>query len=161
MTRYDDISQLPPHLRQQVMEQLQVNKRTSQAKRITSAIWPTEHQEQVALIDWCNAMSVFHAELDMIYASPNGGHRYDAVGAKLRAEGTKAGIPDLFLPVARQGKHGMYIEMKRADRKNHTSDLQDGWIKRLTAQGYRCEVCYGFDEARDVLCDYLGIEVNE
>ena len=65
----------------------------------------------------------------------------------------KAGVPDLCLPVARNGFHGLYIEMKYG--KNKTTDNQKEWLKALTDQGYYTVVCYGAEEAERIIARYL------
>ena len=72
----------------------------------------TESQEQILLFEWCSLFRNKYLELDLLYHVPNGGHRHVAVATKLKREGVKSGVPDLFLPVARDGYHGLFIEMK-------------------------------------------------
>ena len=71
----------------------------------------------------------------------------------MKAEGLKAGVPDLCLPVARQGYHGLYIEMKYG--RNKPTAKQKWWLEKLAEQGYKTIVCWGADEAIAVLEDYL------
>jgi len=117
----------------------------------------TEHSEQAALVAWAQARSGTVPELALLYAIPNGGQRHPAVARKLQAEGVKPGVPDLCLPVARDGFHALYLELKRPDG-GRVSLQQLAWQRRLRAQGYRVEVCAGWDRARGVVCEYLGIE---
>lgn len=114
----------------------------------------SEHTEQVALIRWARLSGV--SELDLLFAIPNGGWRHPKTAKQLKAEGASAGIPDLFLPVARDGYHGLWIELKVG--RNQPSVDQQAWIEALRAQGYRAEVCWGWDAAREVLCEYLELE---
>ena len=72
----------------------------------------------------------------------------------LKRQGVKSGLPDMFLPVPKGSFYGLWIELKVG--KNKTSENQDKWIDELCSQGYRCEVCYGFDEAVSVLKGYLS-----
>ena len=136
-----------------------------------------EHVEQALFVKWASMQSNKHPELKMLFAIPNGGHRHVAVAKKLKEEGVKSGVPDLFLAVpslvnleipARDRSHssfvpvintpGLFIEMKVG--KNKLTKNQEWWIGNLQGQGYRCEVCYSFEEARNVICDYLKIEEN-
>lgn len=71
----------------------------------------------------------------------------------MKAEGLKAGVPDLHLPVARCGFIGLWIEMKVG--KNKPTDKQGRWSELLRAQGHRVVVCYGSSAAIDVLREYL------
>lgn len=114
-----------------------------------------EDLEQATLIQWCNLQSCKYEELKWIYAIPNGGYRNKAEAKKLKATGTKRGCPDLCLPVAKNGKHGLYIEMKYG--KNKCTIEQVKWLDWLYKQGYMCKVCWSADEAIAVIKEYLGI----
>ncbi len=46
---------------------------------------------------------------------PNGGKRDKATAAVLKRQGVKAGVPDIMLPAARAGYHGLYIELKAGE----------------------------------------------
>lgn len=76
---------------------------------------------------------------------------------RFKAEGVRAGVPDLFLPVARGGYHGLFIEMKRPDHKNKPSKAQNEWQQFLTKQGYLSVVCYGYEEAIQTIQRYYGV----
>ena len=69
----------------------------------------------------------------------------------------KAGVPDIFLPVASGIYHGLFIEMKRA-KGGTVSEAQNEWITRLIRQGYAVLVCHGADEAICMIREYLGLE---
>ena len=64
------------------------------------------HQE--AIIEWCAWNMQQYPELELLYHVPNGGKRDKATAAVLKRQGVKAGVPDLVLPVARCGYHGLY-----------------------------------------------------
>ena len=114
-----------------------------------------EHNHQCALIQWAALNLKKYPELAALYAVPNAGKRSLRMGARMKAEGLRAGVPDLCLPVHRNGYGALYIELKVKGGK--VSELQEIWISRLRYWGNRVEVCYGWDEARDVLVDYLNI----
>lgn len=121
-------------------------------------IVPTEHEEQVALFQWAEANEGTMPELRNLVAFPNGGYRPMATAAMLREEGVKAGLPDMALFCQRGGKGALFIELKRRDRSNHATDAQRDWIERLRAAGYMAVVCYGAQEAIDVITTYLAQE---
>ena len=116
---------------------------------------PTEHEEQVALFQWAEANEAQYSSLVMLAAIPNGGYRPMTTAAMLKAEGVKAGYPDILLDVARGPYHGLRIELKRADRSNRATDAQRDWLARLAFEGYQVAVCYGAQEAIKVITDYL------
>jgi hypothetical protein len=113
----------------------------------------SEHAEQAALFRWAEFARSRLPELAMLYAVPNGGHRHKATAARLKAEGVKRGVPDVCLPVARSGAHGLYIELKTERGKATPEQL--GWIRALRRQGYAAEVCHGWESARSMIEHYL------
>lgn len=121
----------------------------------------TEHANQAALFIWASLPDVRQRfpELRLMYAIPNGGARDPATAGRLKAEGVKSGVPDVCLPVARHGCHGLYIELKRPagkrGRAGATSENQDRWIADLIAEGYGACSCVGWETARNVLVQYL------
>lgn len=130
-----------------------------------------EHHEQVALINKVRELEPAYPELELLFAVPNGGHRNISVAKKMKAEGVRAGVLDLFLPVARWPHPGCAIEMKAEyryvdpdgqarTRRGSTSDAQDWWIEKLRAQGWRVEVCYSAGAAMEVLLGYLRMPNN-
>jgi hypothetical protein len=112
-----------------------------------------EHDEQKSLFQWVKYMTGKYPELDSLYAIPNGGKRDIITAARLKAEGVRPGVPDMCLPVARHGYHGLYIEMKI--KGGRLSDNQKDWISKLTAQGYMVKVCYGWQEASIEIHKYI------
>ena len=113
-----------------------------------------EDVEQATLFTWAGLKSGQRPELQLLFHIPNGGSRGKAEAARFKAEGVKAGVPDLFLPVARGPYHGLFIEMKRRSG-GRTSEAQRKWIAALAAQGYLATICYGWKEAAELIEDYL------
>ncbi len=116
---------------------------------------PLESQEQVAFFKWCLRHHEEYKGLEKIFAIPNGGIRDKRMGARMKAEGLRAGVPDMLLPVARGGFHSLYIELKKR-KGGKVSDVQKTWVAALKAEGHRVEICKGFAEARAVVIDYYG-----
>lgn len=121
---------------------------------------PSESVEQQCLFRWAAYQTGKYAELCMLHHIPNGGKRSKSEAIRFKAEGVKPGLPDICLPVARGGYHGLYIELKR--RKGGTvSGEQQGWIKALTREGYRATVCKGWEEAAAEIVSYLDGKAKE
>lgn len=113
----------------------------------------SEATEQVQVINWCKMNAVENPALNLIFHIPNGGSRNQREAANLKAQGVKAGVPDLFLPVARKDYHGLFIEMKFG--RNKPTEKQTEWMRSLDAQGYKCALCYGAEMAIYTLKEYL------
>ena len=115
-----------------------------------------EHKEQVAVIQWWHlAHKGFGLPEFALFAIPNGGHRHMLTAVRLKAEGVRAGIPDLFLATpSKDGLlKGLFLEMK-AD-KGRESEAQIEVREFLNEVGYWSVVCYGADEAIDCIKSYL------
>ena len=115
---------------------------------------PEEEVEQTCLFRWAAYSLGAHPKLKLLHAIPNGGKRSKSEAARMKAAGVKAGVPDMFLPVARGGSHGLYIELKRI-KGGRVSAEQLAWMEELTREGYTCAVCHGWEEARKVIQTYL------
>ncbi len=113
----------------------------------------SEASEQIALIQWCDINKHIYPGLELIFAVPNGGKRNKLEAINLKKQGVKAGVPDLFLPVAKYGYNGLFIELKYGNNK--ATLKQKEWIEKLNKQGYCATVCNGFDEAKDVIEKYM------
>lgn len=118
----------------------------------------TEHDEQRTVIEWATAMSARWPELRLLYAIPNGGSRHPAEAARMKATGTKAGVPDLHLPVSRCGYHAMFIEMKSQHGK--PSPAQRWWQRALSEQGHLAVTCWGADTAIQLIGKYMEGELQ-
>ena len=105
----------------------------------------SETTEQIALFNWAKRTESILPELALMYHVPNEGKRSN--GGILKAAGLKSGVPDICLPVANNGFHGLYIELKFG--KNKATKAQEEYMAMLNAQGYKTAVCYGAEEAGD------------
>lgn len=109
------------------------------------------HQE--AIIQWCQYRKGIYPELDLLYHVPNGGKRDRTTATVLKRQGVKAGVPDLVLPVARSGYHGLYVELKAPGGKLEPSQVE--YLEGVEQQGYLALVCVGWQAAVEALADYL------
>lgn len=104
-------------------------------------------------------------ELAFIFAIPNGGLRDKITAGKLKHEGVKRGVPDIFVPLpvvtVHQRYAGLFVEMKReADKdakraKGRTSTEQERWIAHLRRVGYACSVCFNWRSAAKEIQAYV------
>ncbi len=90
---------------------------------------------------------------------PNGGSRHKLEAANLKAQGVKAGVPDIFIEIPRGGFHGLRIELKATPPHDaKVTDSQSEWGDRLSKQGYRAVVCRGIEAAKAEIKAYLSLE---
>lgn len=111
-----------------------------------------EHLQQVAVFAWAGGVP----ELRWMHAIPNGEKRHQSVANRLKAEGVKAGVHDIFLPLARHGFNGLYLEMKAKD--GSMSKAQKEFAAHLDAEGFDWACCKSADEAIARLRLYLEVE---
>lgn len=120
-----------------------------------------EHEHGKALVRWAQLAQGTLPELALLYHVPNGGRRSKATAGKLKAEGVKPGVPDYALPVPRGSYHGLYLELKvpKTGKKGagRLSDSQKDWLWALRQLGYHAETAYGWDQARQIIEQYLAL----
>jgi hypothetical protein len=115
-----------------------------------------EDQTQAMVMQWARLAAFNGGKVsDYLHHSPNGGKRNLREAVRLKAQGVLAGMPDLFLFVARHGYFGLFIEMKSPT--GTTSTNQKEVMRRLSEQGYKCVVCKSFESAQKEIKEYLGI----
>ncbi len=119
----------------------------------------SESTEQMRVINWARYNEYRAPELKLLHHIPNGGSRNKAEAANLKAQGVKAGVPDLCLPVPCGGAYGLYIEMKFGSNK--PTEKQKWWLEQLKKYGYITKVCWTAEEAIETIADYLGIKAIE
>ena len=119
----------------------------------SDAVNPTEAVKQEALFRWA-VLQPPESGIRLMMHIPNGGYRKPSEAARFRALCVRAGVPDIFLPVARGGYHGLWIELNRR-RGGRVSGEQAGWIDVLKKQCYVCAVCHGCEAAVAVIYGYM------
>lgn len=113
-----------------------------------------EEHEQKALLLWIDVVALpQEPRLQWLYHTPNGGLRSKGTAGRLKAMGTRAGVPDLHLPVACRGYHGTYLELKAPGEQ--PSPAQQHWLAGLAAQGHHTGVYTTWIAAAQHLCWYL------
>jgi hypothetical protein len=135
------------------------------------SVYAEEHLEQCALMDWARLYSEktnkdpLTMALQRLFAIPNGGYRVLTTAQKLKAEGVRSGVSDLFMawPIAigkvdykdlRNFYSGLWIEMKGRGKYTHLTPTQLQWMKKME-DDYACCVAYGWEEARDYIVEYV------
>lgn len=120
----------------------------------------SEHTAQVLI---CNWLDMQYPDL-VFFAVPNGarlgGHtdaqRYGIIN-KLKAEGLTPGAPDLVILAPRGNYHACLLEMKK-EKGGRLSENQKEFLARAEQAGYYTIVGRGYDQARELLEEYLSWE---
>lgn len=112
----------------------------------------SEHVHQVTLVSWFDR--TYPQYSGRLFAVPNGGLRNKLVAMKLKTEGVRRGVPDLFLPVPSNGYHGLFIELKTENGR--ASAEQKEWLTFLDTMGYKAILCHGFEHASKEITCYLS-----
>jgi hypothetical protein len=126
---------------------------TLRRTRPLKALIPTEHQDQVALFAWLRAR---YGDSPLYWATPNAAKRSPRLAAHMKAEGMRAGTPDLAIMVPRGTYHGCFLELKRrGSTKSAVLTSQSKALAALSDIGYYATWAAGFDEAQRVIAAYL------
>jgi len=134
-----------------------------------------EHDHQKAV---CQAVALTLSKTwpaaILLHAIPNGSRLMgtgttegNIEGNKMKAEGLRPGVPDMFLPVLAPRvtplAHpwpGLYLEMKVPGRETKAlggrTDKQQKWHRDLVAQGYAVATAYGWQAGVRAITDYLS-----
>ena len=112
-----------------------------------------EHQVQKAICQYLDLQKIFY------FAVPNGGHRHIKVASKLKAEGVKAGIPDLC--ILKDG-FAYFIEVKRPKTqdspKGRVTKNQIEVFGKITDTGCKVEVAYSVSDVEEILRSWRIID---
>jgi hypothetical protein len=117
----------------------------------------SESESQAIVVAWAATMSLYDKRFVMLIAIPNGARTSWTQAKKLKREGMRAGVPDLFLAIKTKEFGGLWIEMKT--ETGRVSEAQAQWHKDLAACGYKVEVCRSAESAMYEIAEYLGVKL--
>jgi hypothetical protein len=119
-------------------------------------------------------------EVQWAFHVPNGGHRHISVAAQLKAQGVKAGVPDILIPVPSmvsmdQKTAALYMQANRLPAPAHyaglaielkvgtnrASEEQKRWQARFQQSGWRAVVCYGWEAAATETLMYFDQDLSK
>lgn len=125
-----------------------------------------EYYYQVCIFEYI-AIKYPHLER-LAHASPNGGRRIGNEGARFKYSGTQKGQPDIQIMTAKSGHFGLFIELKKymTDYSGESTALkqvsfdQHCCREALLGQNFLSVVCYGFNEAKEIIDSYLNGDLS-
>ena len=110
-----------------------------------------EHELQKAFFEWLHL--TYPLINKVTFAVPNGVRCSQMQAMKLKAEGLKAGMPDVMMAKPNDTYSGLFIEFKI--KPNKPSEIQTEKMLNLTENGYKCVLVYDIDDAMNVVKEYL------
>ena len=113
----------------------------------------TEYDIQKSFFEWVYHREVRDERYRLIHHTPNSSQFTIGHGVKMKRIGLRSGIPDVFVPIASKGFHGLYIEFK--SEKGKLNKNQRDVIKQLRKQGYRVEIIRCPREAAEVVMHHM------
>jgi hypothetical protein len=129
----------------------------------------TEAAHQSALFCWAAMSMTAFPELRWLHSSTYGTMLGDNAtarairGGRAKAQGMRAGVADIFLPVKRGNYSGLYIEQKRPGvkpkregSKGGLSDEQILFRDFVQSQSFGWAVSYSWENSRDLIIQYLN-----
>jgi hypothetical protein len=118
---------------------------------------PLEAEIQAAFFEWWELWATSHRiPARLCFAVPNGGHRHAAVAGKLKAQGVRAGVPDVFLMIPAGGFHALILEFKREGEKVRRGSEQEAFIDEARLRSYNVLVVHSTEQAMKIVMAYLS-----
>lgn len=122
-----------------------------------------ESRLQVSCVKWFDLQ---YPKLKLnLFSIPNEGARTVANGARMKAQGRRAGVADMFLAIpeyppncegwlkSNEAKFGMFIEFKVG--KGKQSEQQIAFQKAVEKQRYHYEIVSDFTQFKNLIEKYL------
>lgn len=115
-----------------------------------------ESAYQTQVVEWSRwafkANPARYPHLEMLHCSLNG-VKLSGTQAKIaKGQGMLSGVPDLFLPVPKNGFHGLFIEMK--SEKGRVTENQHWFLTNAESLSYKTVICYSAKEAISAIQAY-------
>lgn len=118
----------------------------------------SENQEQRALVKWIRTQRSLDGFLIKLN---NEGKRTEAQGWHLKLMGMEPGASDLFIALPTAHFCGLWLEVKQ-NRKYTPSEMakpsfaaQIKFIERMISVGFAGHFCYGWEQGKRIIEDYL------
>lgn len=107
-----------------------------------------------ALMCWAAQNIKQYPDLQWLTHIGHGGKLDKITAGKMKAEGLKRGVPDYLLLVRRGNYSALWIELK--NEKGTATSEQVLWLNQARECEQYATICYGWEEARDVIIWYLN-----
>lgn len=118
---------------------------------------PLEDTDLINLVAWFSHHYP-HLESLLVHV-PNESDMPVQGRVKAKMKGVRSGVQDLIL-FKKQGDYsGLCLELKRRDKaKSKISKNQNNYADEFSNEDFFCSFCYGLDEAKKCIKEYLAIK---
>lgn len=111
-----------------------------------------EHKLQVAICKWLDWTQEFY-----FFSIPNGGARHRLVAIKLKMEGAKAGVADMFWMVSNKKWNGLFVEVKID--KGIQQPNQKAFQAIALAHGYYYAIVRSIEDCEELIKRYKADKI--
>lgn len=111
-----------------------------------------EHKLQVSICKWLDFTQAFY-----YFSIPNGGARHRLVAIKLKMEGVKAGVADMFWMTSNKNWKGLFVEVKID--KGTQQPNQKAFEAIAKGHGYYYAVVRSIDDCIDLITKFKADEI--
>ena len=123
---------------------------------------PNHYEDQESIALWQRAQ-LDPVLRDYLFHIPNGGKRNKREAARFKRMGTRKGVHDYRLPLARGVYHSLWVELK-PDVKGYypsVSKEQLDWRKKMRDQGNAAFIVKGWERSIEIMLLYLSLYDDE
>lgn len=113
----------------------------------------SEHDIQSTFFQLVSRKAVSDRRWNNIFAIPNGARMSMSQANKMKREGLKRGVPDVFVAYPSKLAHGLFLEFKSKGR--YPEKEQREWMARLKSAGFDCAIVRDPIEAAEIVSKHL------
>lgn len=113
----------------------------------------SEDSELITVFQFIDLMANSDPRYQAIFHVANERRCSYIAGRILKKKGVRAGVPDIIIPIASSGYHGLWIELKV--KPNRLTPDQSRFIDLLILLGHCARVCWSATEAIELIKEYI------
>lgn len=117
-----------------------------------------ESQHQQAFFQWLAVNEKHCPHFKWFFHIPNGGNRNIVTASRMKREGVKRGVLDIFNHIGSRNHKGLWVEMKSS--VGRLSKEQKEWVYELETEGYKVAICRDWREAANAAIDYFDLNIK-
>lgn len=113
----------------------------------------SEYEEQCLLVEYLEIKKLLFSKVAQETYTGNWG-----IVMKNKKSGLRKGVPDMIIVIPKPGKNILlFIEMKKKKGSVIGKEQEQWSIELNKCEGVYARICFGFEEAKEVVDKYLNI----